>query len=122
MSTTLTRNENLEVIKNYLKNGGQCIGYQTLAVTNAAVVQLTVPEGAQSAEVTLESAGSTVTAMAARYTLDGTTPVTGGPSVDGVPIGDFDTIEILGNSNITAFKVIAADAANTKYLKIHYFR
>lgn len=119
---TNTRNENLETIKNFLKNGAQCIGYQTLAVTSATVVKLTVPDGAQSAEITVECAGSTNTAVAARYTLEGTTPVTGAASVDGVPIGDFDTVEILGNSNLANFKVIAADAANTKYLKILYFR
>lgn len=103
-------------------NGRACIGYQTLSVTNSAVVRLTVPETAQSAEITIESAGSTNTSAAIRYTIDGSTPVTGAASVVGVPLGDFDTLEILNHGNLNAFRVIAVDAANTKYLKIHYFR
>lgn len=109
-------------------NGRNCIGYQKLAVTNAAVLKLTIPQGvngpAMSAEITVESAGSTVAAAAVRYTIDNATnPQTGaaGANVDGTPLGDFDTIEILGSTNLAAFRVIACDAANTKYLKIHYF-
>lgn len=105
-------------------NGKTCVGYQTLAVTNSAVVKLTVPSNAQSAEITVESAGSTSASQAVRYTIDDlTTPVTGSTaSSDGIPLGDFDTIEILNHTNLDAFQVIAVDAANTKYLKIHYFK
>jgi len=104
--------------------GRPCIGYQTLAVTNAAVVRLTVPADAQSAEITVESAGSTDANRAVRYTTDdSTTPVTGSTtSGAGVPLGDFDTVEILNHQNLDAFRVIAVDAANTKYLKIQYFK
>ncbi len=103
-------------------NGRICIAYQTVSVTNAAAVTLVVPALAMSAEITVEDAGSTNTSAAVRYTIDGvTTPATGGSSADGVPLGDFDTVEILNHTNLTNFKVIAVDAANTKYLKIHYF-
>lgn len=109
-------------------NGRTCVGYQKLAVTNAAVLRLTVPNPANgpvmSAEITVESAGSTNAAAAVRYTIDNrTNPATGaaGANVDGAPLGDFDTVEILGSTNVNAFRVIACDAANTKYLKIHYF-
>lgn len=106
-------------------NGASCISYQLLDVTTTAL-QLTVPEGATSAEITVEVvvAGSTNAASAVRYTLDGTTPATGTvtASVHGVPLGDYDTIEIVGRDNLTGFKVIAADAANHKFLKIHYYR
>lgn len=110
-------------------NGRTCVGYEKLAVTNGAVLRLTVPTPVtgpvQSAEITVESAGSTNASAAVRYTIDNATnPVTGaaGTNVDGIPLGDFDTIEILGNTNISAFRVIACDGANTKYLKIHYFK
>ncbi len=36
-------------------------------------------------------------------------------------MGDFSTIEVLSNYNLSAFRAIATDAANIKYLKIHYF-
>lgn len=124
MPTENTIIQLLKDIKNLIAkegNGRNCVGYQTLTVDNTAVVKLTVPSTAMSAEITLESAGSTNASSAARYTLDGSTPVTGGASANGVAIGDFDTIEILGNTNLDAFKVIAVDAANPKYLKVHYF-
>ena len=105
-------------------NGRICLGYQKLALNTSTASKLTIPKGAQSAEITLECGGSTNASVAARYTIDNTTtPQTGaaGANVDGVPIGDFDTIEILNNTNLNAFKCIAADSANTKYLKIQYF-
>ena len=119
-----TETQLLTDIKNLIAregNGRTCIGSQTLAVTNAAIVRLTVPETAQSAEITVESVGSTVTMAAVRYSISSTNPATGAVTVAGVPLGDYDTIEILGHTNLNAFKVIAVDAANTKYLKIHYF-
>lgn len=120
-----TNNETLKDIRNLIAkegNGRTCIGYQTLAVTSGVVVKLTVPSLAMGAEITVEDAGSTVASQAVRYTIDNlTVPVTGAASVDGVPLGDFDTIEILGQNNLNAFQVIAIDAANTKYLKVHYF-
>tara|TARA_R110000868_G_scaffold14414_2_gene67073 strand:+ start:66548 stop:66937 length:390 start_codon:yes stop_codon:yes gene_type:complete len=105
-------------------NGRPCVGYETLAVTNSTVVRLTVPSAAQSAEITVESAGSTDANKAVRYTTDNsTTPVTGATSSGaGVPLGDFDTVEILNHQNLNAFRVIAVDAANTKYLKVQYFK
>lgn len=105
-------------------NGRTCIGYQTLAVTNSAVLKLTLPVSKvpMSAEITIEpDSASTNTATAIRYTIDGSTPVTGTADKLGVPLGDYDTIEILGNTNLVNFRVIAVDAASTKYLKIHYF-
>lgn len=105
-------------------NGRICVGYQKIALSTSTVLRLTVPKDAQSAEITLECGGSTSANVAARYTIDNiTTPQTGaaGANVDGVPIGDFDTIEILNNTNLKAFRCIAADSANTKYLKVQYF-
>lgn len=104
-------------------NGKQCIGYETLSVTNSAVGRLVdIPENAQSMEITVECAGSTNANSAVRYTLDGSTPVTGAASSLGVPLGDFDTVEITNNTNLNNFRVIAVDAANTKYLKVQYFK
>lgn len=122
------QNTEIEVLKDLRNiiakegNGRLCVGYQTVAVTDSAVVKLIVPEYAMSAVIDVESAGSTNTAAAVRYTLDNiTNPVTGAGSVDGSPLGDYDTIEILSQTNLNALRVIAVDAANTKYLKIHYF-
>jgi len=120
-----TREEILKDIRNILAkegNGRVCVGYQTVSVSNSAVSRLTVPGNANSAEVTVVSAGSTDANSAIRYTIDNLTiPVTGGYSNAGVDLGDFSTVEILSNFNLSAFRAIAVDAANTKYLKVHYF-
>jgi len=105
-------------------NGRICIGYQKIALSTSTISRLTVPIGATSAEITVESGGSTNASVAARFTTDNaTSPVTGaaGTNVDGVPIGDFDTVEILNQTNLNAFRCIAADSANTKYLKVQYY-
>lgn len=103
--------------------GKKCVGYQTLAVSAATALRLTVPAEAQSAEITVEASGSTNPSAAVRYTLDNSTspPQTGAISVKGVPIGEYDTIEIINHNNLNAFQVVAADGVNTKYLKINYF-
>lgn len=106
-------------------NGGNCIvnSYQTITVTNGAVVNLTVPDGAMSATITLERDTATTTGSMIRYTTDTTTPITGasGTTTHGIPITDFSTITILGNSNLTAFKAIAVTATNV-YLRVQYFK
>ena len=121
-----TREDLLKSIRNLLaegNNGRICVGYQTVSVTNSAVVRLTVPSNAMSAEITVEAVSSSNANAAIRYTVDGTTPVTGsaGGSSAGVPVGEFDTIEILNHTNLNAFRAIAVDAASTKYLKVQYF-
>ena len=106
-------------------NGRICIGYQKIALSTSAISRLTVPTGATSAEITVESGGSTNASVAARFTTDNSTsPATGaaGTNVEGVPIGDFDTVEILNQTNLNAFRCIAADSANTKYLKVQYYQ
>lgn len=117
----------LGTIRDYLSkifNGRTCIGSQTIPmnVDAATVAVLTVPAGATSAEITVDvSAASTNTSQAVRYSLSATAPsatITAG----GVPLGDFDTIEILGANNLQAFRAVAVDTVATKYLKVQYFK
>lgn len=100
--------------------------YQTISLTNSTVVRLTVPVTASSAEITLDTPNASASTNAnsgARYTVDGTTPVTGtaSASTHGVPIGDFDTLVIVGNTNLVNFRAIANDAVSTKYLRVQYY-
>lgn len=121
-----TREDLLKAIRNLLaeaNNGRICVGFQVLSVSNSTVSRLTVPALAMSAEITVEAISSTNANAAIRYTVDGTTPVSGtaGGNYAGVPVGEFDTIEVLNHTNLDAFRAIACDAASTKYLKIQYF-
>ena len=100
--------------------GKMCIGSETIQVTSS-VKHLTVPEGATSADMTLEcSGGSTDPNVAMRYTLDGKTPSAAISGI-GMPIGDYDTIEISNGSNLTGMRFISADGV-TKYLKVIYYK
>ncbi len=100
--------------------GKLCVGSQTLALSTS-VQRLTVPDGAGSADMTLEcAAGSTAPNVGARYSISSTAP-SATISAGGMPIGDYDTIEISHESNLRAFQVISADAV-TKYLKIIYYK
>lgn len=123
-----TRQSQLSDIRNILSltnTGRNCIGYQTLSVDNAAVYRLTVPDMAISAEITVEvGTSSTNTSAAARYTINGTTPVTGAASASthGVPLGDFDTLIISNNTVLNNFKIIAVDGVANKFLRISYFK
>jgi len=100
--------------------GKICVGSQTIQVTST-VKKLTVPEGATAADMTLEcAAGSTDPNVAARYSLDSNAP-SATISASGMPIGDYDTIEIDHGSNLQAFKIISADGV-TKYLKVIYYK
>lgn len=105
--------------------GKGCIGYQSIPLSTAAVSTLSIPIGAVTAELTLEiNDAQTPHAVGARYTLNGTTPQTGGLSSNtGVPIGDGDTIELRGGDNLSAFKMIdSGTGSNTRYLKVQYFK
>lgn len=126
MKQTLTNTEKLlGDIRSYIAvgvAGRTCIGSQSITLSNSTVSTLTVPEGAVIAELTLESAASPYATTGARYSLSTVTPVTGATvTVAGVPIGDGDTIEIMGGNNLSAFKVINADST-TRSLKVQYFK
>lgn len=100
--------------------GKLCVGSQTLTLSST-VQGLAVPSGATSADMTLEcAAGSTDPNVGARYSLSSTAP-SATISAGGMPIGDYDTIEISHESNLDAFRVISADGV-TKYLKVIYYK
>lgn len=137
----------LSAVRDYLSrifNGRTALGYEKIALTSSsAVVKLTIPTGATSAEITVETSDSTTYNNSIRYTYfpnaaTGTvwSPGSGATTVsvandsytssyDGIPLGDFDTIEILGFNNLQSFTAIvtaAAVATANRHLKVIYFR
>lgn len=137
----------LGTIRDYLSkifNGRTCIGYQKVTLSsNTTVVSLTVPAGATSAEITVETADTTTSNASVRYTFNPVAPtasifavpgsgavtLTGTPggngyiySGEGIPLGDFDTVEILGYNNLQAFTAIQVTTSGNRYLKVQYFK
>jgi len=109
-----------------LVNGKQVIGYQAIALSTSTASTLTVPSGATEAWVQVEGASPNATVTSARYTLDGTTPVTGvtgSTSEAGMPLYNAagQPVVIKGGSNLSAFKAIMATGTN-QILKVTYWR
>lgn len=105
--------------------GKVCIGYQSILLSTTNVSRFLFPPDAVTAEITLEiNDSATPKSVGARYTLNGTVPQTGNTAdKTGVPIGDFDTIEIRGGDNLSAFQIInSGTGSNTRYLKVQYFK
>lgn len=134
----------LSAVRDYLSkifNGRTCIGYQKVTLSsNASVVTLTVPSGATSAEITVETADTTTTNASVRYTFRPVVPAAGILAVpgsgavtattvnsytgsgEGIPLGDFDTLEILGYNNLQTFTAIQVTTTGNRYLKVQYFK
>lgn len=84
-------------------------GYETLTVTSAAVVNLTVPNGTLRAVITAEGSGGPM-----RFRTDGTDPTT----AEGHELNGGDVLQITRPS-IISFRVIAQTAVNG-VLKVSY--
>ena len=128
-------------------NGKTCIGYEKIALDSLSTPKLlTVPSGALSAEITVETSDTSSYVNSVRYTLvpvnngsnkfapgsatvNSTASVTGyATSTEGVPLGDYDTIEIMGPNNLSTFTAILNSAVGTattttqRFLKVQYFK
>lgn len=92
------------------------LGYELVSVTNAAVFRLSPPANAQSAELTIEDGGAADATLCVRYKYDSVAPT---PST-GAFLGKGDTMEIMGQGNIAAIKLISVDAVTNK-VHVNYF-
>ena len=113
---------------NRLVNGKQAIGYQAIALSTSTVTNLTIPAGATEAWIRVDgTAPATAALPSARYTVDGTTPVTGvtgTTSEAGMPLYNnpgAETLIIKGGSNLSSFKAIMATGV-TQILKVTYYK
>lgn len=125
--------KNLETLLSALRdafnrfvNGKQAIGYQAIALSTGTVSTLTVPAGATEAWIQVEGAAPSATVTSARYTVDGTTPVTGVTGTTGeagMPLynSSGQPVIIKGGSNLSAFRAIMATGTN-QILKVTYYR
>jgi len=85
------------------------VGYETLTITNAAAVTLTVPNGTLRALITAEGSGGPM-----RFRMDGTNPTT----AEGHELNGGDSLS-LGSRATGQFAVIAQTAVNG-VLKVSY--
>lgn len=111
---------------NRLVNGKQVIGYEAIALSTSTVSTLTIPVGTTEAWIQVEGASPSATVTSARYTLNGTTPVTGvtgTTSEAGMPLynSSGQPLIIKGGSNLSGFKAIMATGTN-QILKVTYYK
>jgi len=105
-----------------LVNGKQVVGYQSITITIAAVSVLTVPAGATEALINTDSTASAGTLAAARWTINGTTPVAGVTGTEeGMPIFDGIAITLKGADALKSFKIINA-FTTVRAVKVTYFK
>lgn len=111
---------------NRLVNGKQVVGYQAIALSTSTVSTLTVPSGATEAWIQVEGASPSATITSARYTVDGTTPVTGvtgATSEAGMPLynSSGQPLVLKGGGTLSSFKAIMATGSN-QILKVTYYK
>jgi len=95
----------------------KCIGQQKITVDETAAVSLTPTSGANSAIITLEDGASATPTKSCRFYESGTAPT----AVNGVPLGNLDTYEIIGPTCLANFKIIGVEAGKTHTLQILYY-
>ena len=94
-------------------------GYEDLAVTDAEVAQLTVPENAISATISIEADASvTDKSRVIRFKENGSDP----SANSGIALGDNDLYEITGRWNLESFRVVGVEAGKIHILRIQYYQ
>jgi len=106
-----------EIILWKLLNGQTCIGKEKIDLTNA-IKTLTVPIGCTKAILSIEADDSSADkAKVARFYETGDIP----NATDGMPLGDNNVYEIIGETNLSNFKLIGIEAGKTHTVQIQYF-
>ncbi len=97
-----------------------CCGYQKLAVTDAAIVMLTVPEGTKYCEIAVEA--SATTGFAVNYVnYENDTPATLPSVTDGIPVSHGTIFDIAYVDAIANFRAICR-AGLSATLHIQYYK
>lgn len=113
-----------------LSTGKRGLSSQSLLLTDATIMKLTIPTGATYAICTLETTNTalwTDSSRICRITMDGTDPAVGSsvpyPTATsvGLPIGHLDVFDIDELDNLNKFKIIKLQAVDVTYLHIQYF-
>lgn len=110
--TIYRTNETLSVLANQIDK--ECISKQTITVDSTRTF-LTVPEGAKSALITVES--SVTTGIVIRYWECDIAPTT----TDGIGRGHLDSVVITNLQNLKRVSFIQA-TAGTHTLQVQYYR
>lgn len=98
----------------------QAIGYEKLAVTDAAIEMLTVPSGTKYCEIVVES--STTTGFVVRYlNFKNAEPATLPSATDGLPIAHGTVFDISNSDAIANFRAIGITGLSAT-LHIQYYK
>lgn len=104
-----------------LINGKQVLGYQAITITTGGPYTLTVPAGTTEALIYTDSTASAGTLAAARWTVDGTTPVTGVTGTEaGMPMFDGQPLLLKGDA-VRSFRVINT-SGTVRAIKVTYYK
>ena len=94
-------------------------GYEDLSVTDMEVAQLTIPENAISATISIEADTSvTDKTRVIRFKENGSDP----SANSGIALGDNDLYEITGRWNLESFRVIGIEAGKSHVLRVQYYQ
>ena len=94
-------------------------GYQDLQVNDTEVVQLTIPENAISATISIEADGSaTEKSRVVRFKENGSDP----SANSGIALGDNDLYEITGLLNLESFRVIGVEVGKSHVIRVQYYQ
>ena len=94
-------------------------GYEDLTVSDAEVAQLTIPENAISATISIEADASvTDKSKVIRFKENGSDPT----ASSGIAFGDNDLYEITGRWNLESFRVIGVEAGKSHIIRVQYYQ
>lgn len=94
-------------------------GYEDLSVNDTEVAQLTIPENAISATISIEADASVSDkARVIRFKENGSDP----SANSGIALGDNDLYEISGRWNLESFRAIGIEAGKSHVLRVQYYQ
>jgi hypothetical protein len=106
-----------------LLTGGECIGYEEIALDVSQVKSLTVPDGAVYALIVCEADASPLLpdkSKVIRYKQFDTQSNPPDASL-GMPLGDLGVAEVKGENNLSAFRAVGITPGFTHILKVEYY-
>jgi len=94
-------------------------GYEDLPVSDTEVAQLSIPENAISATISIEADGSAAEkSRVVRFKENGSDPT----ASSGIALGENDLYEITGRWNLESFRVIGVEAGKSHIIRVQYYQ
>lgn len=93
-------------------------GFENVTVNDTAVVNLTIPTDAISADISVEADATALSkAKVIRFKENGSNPSTS----SGFPFGE-GIFKVIGKNNLNNFKIIGIEAGKSHTLQVQYYK